>query len=95
MAQILVSPAELRSHANNVKTRATTSAADFNALRSQLQALSSAFQGQAATAFQAHYEQWHTSATNLTQALESLGRFLDNSATTIESTDQQLASGLG
>lgn len=95
MANILVSPEELRSHANNIKTRATSSQADFNTLRSQLQALSSAFQGQAATAFQTHYEQWHTSAVNLATALEGLGRFLDNSATTIETTDQQLASGLG
>ena len=95
MANILVSPEELRSHANNVSTRAQSTQADFNTLRAQLQALSSAFQGQAATAFQTHYEQWHSSAVNLVTALDGLGRFLNNSATTIETTDQQLASGLG
>ncbi|MBW3648874.1 MAG: WXG100 family type VII secretion target [Actinobacteria bacterium] len=40
MPNLLVSPEELRSHANNVKTRATSSQADFNTLRSQVQALS-------------------------------------------------------
>ena len=92
---ILVSPEELRQQASGVKTRAQSSQQDFAALRTQLQNLQAAFQGQAATAFHTHYELWHTSAMNLVTALDSLGQFLDNSATTIEQTDSQLASGLG
>jgi WXG100 family type VII secretion target len=95
VANILVSPEELRGHAAHVQGKASSAQADFAAMKAHLEALSGAFQGQAAQAFQQHWEAWHQSATNLIQSLESLGRFLQNSADTIEETDRSLASGLG
>ena len=91
---ILVSPEELRQQATSVTARAHSSEHDLAVLRGQLLGLQHAFQGRAATAFTAHYEQWHTSATQLASALEALGRFLAHSAATLEQTDAELAAHL-
>jgi len=92
---ILATPEELRGHASTVRSKAQQAQGDFTAMRAQLESLASSFQGQAAQAFQQHWEQWHTGATQLIQGLEGLGGFLQTSADAIEDTDRQLASGLG
>lgn len=94
MSQILVSPDELRDHASYVGGKATSTETEFQALKGRLGQLESAFQGQAATTFQQRFEEWHTSAVGLIQALQALGSFLSNAAETVEQTDAQLASGL-
>lgn len=93
--QILVSPEQLREHASAVGSRAQQAEADFQALRSRLSELSSAFQGQAAEMFNQRFEEWHSSAGHLIQSLQALGQFLSQAAETVEQTDAQLASGLG
>lgn len=92
---ILVSPEELRGHSTHVAGKAQAAQSDFAAMKAHLEALSGAFQGQAAQAFQQHWEAWHQSAQSLVQSLESLGAFLRNAADTIEETDRGLASRLG
>jgi WXG100 family type VII secretion target len=64
-------------------------------MKARLDALSGQFRGQAASAFETHWQEWHTHASGLVQALEGLGQFLDTAAKTIEDVDQQLAQGLG
>lgn len=92
--QILVSPEELRSHSSAVGTRAQQAESDFQSMKARLSELSSAFQGQAAESFNARFEEWHSSATGLIQALQALGQFLNQAAETVESVDAQLAQGL-
>ena len=91
---LVFGPEEIRGHAAQVNSRAQAAQADFASMKAQLESISGAFQGQAAQAFQQHWEQWHQGATNLIQALEGLGQFLQVTADTAEQTDQQLASGL-
>lgn len=93
--QILVSPDELRQHSSGVTTAANDARGQFQALRSRLSTLREAFQGNASQAFEDRYNEWDSSANRLVDALESLGRFLDEAARTVEDTDRQLASGLG
>ncbi len=92
--QILVSPDQLREHSQAVGSRAQQAEADFQAMKARLSELSSAFQGQAAEMFNTRFEEWHTSASGLIQALHALGTFLSQAAETVEQTDAQLASGL-
>ena len=93
-ADILVTPQELRDHSGAIKIQVDHTTSDFNGMRTRLDQLSSQFRGQAATAFENHWNQWHTHATGLIQALEGLGMFLNQAAESIESVDQQLAQGL-
>lgn len=93
-AEILVTPAELRDHSAAVKKEAQQVTDQLSALRSRLTQLSSQFKGKAAVAFDNRYDEWDTNAKGLLEALDSLGQFLDNAATTIEDVDTQLASGL-
>ncbi len=91
---ILVTPQELRDHAGAIQAQSEQTTGDFNAMRSRLEQLSTQFRGQAATAFETHWNEWHTHATGLIQALDGLGKFLDHAAVTIEDVDSQLAQGL-
>jgi|GEM_PF-1949910 Uncharacterized protein conserved in bacteria len=91
---ILVTPQELRDHSGAIKVQAEHTTSDFNSMKSRLQQLSTQFRGQAATAFDTHWNDWHTHAAGLIQALEGLGQFLESSANTIEDVDRQIASGL-
>jgi WXG100 family type VII secretion target len=95
MSQILVSPDELRGYASQVKGHAASTQEGFQSLQSTLSALQDVFQGQAAVRFDEVYNEWHTSAQALMQALDGLGQFLDGSANTIEAVDSELAAGLG
>lgn len=94
-AEILVTPTELRSHASAVQSQAQDALSGFQSLTSRLQALGDQFRGQAATRFDEHYQAWNTSAQDLMNSLDGLGRFLTGAADTIEDVDTQLASGLG
>jgi WXG100 family type VII secretion target len=94
MSSIVVPPQELRDHASAIAAQAQQAQSDFAAMKARLEGLATAFQGQASSAFQQHWNDWHTSATGLVQALEGLGNFLRTSADVIEETDRQLASGI-
>jgi WXG100 family type VII secretion target len=93
-SEILVTPSELRSHASAIKTQATNSESDFKSMKNRLDSIQSQFRGNAAEAFHERWEEWHTHATGLVQALESLGQFLDGTAQTIEQADADIASRL-
>ena len=93
-AEILCSPEELRGHASAIRSQATDTTTSFNAMKSRLEQLQGEFRGQAATAFDARWNDWHVHATGLIQALDHLGNWLSNAAESIESTDHTLAQGL-
>ena len=52
------------------------------------------WQGSASGAFHQLYQQWHTSAGQLKQALDGISQQLGNAATTYEQTESQLTSQL-
>jgi WXG100 family type VII secretion target len=92
--QILAAPEELRGHAKAVQGQADDTTSQFQSMKGRLDQLHSAFQGQAATKFEAEFEKWHNSSRNLIDALHSLGEFLNQAAQAMEETDSQLAQGL-
>lgn len=95
MANISVSPAELRTEADFVKKQAADALSSFEVLKTRLGNLTSVFTGDAQVKFGEKYEEWHTHAKGLTESLDGLGTFLTSAANTLEQTDQQLAQGLG
>jgi WXG100 family type VII secretion target len=94
MSEILVSPEELRGHAASMRAQATDAQTNFTAMKGKLEALAGQFRGQAAVAFNQRFEEWHTNATGLIQALDGLGTFLTTTADTVEQVDDQLARNL-
>jgi len=93
--EILVTPEELRSHMSDVQGEAQSARDSFESLRTRLTSLADQFRGQAATRFDERFNEWNTSAQSLMESLDALGGFLGQTADAMESTDQQLAGGLG
>lgn len=80
--------------ANKVTSESDNAQQSFNSLKAQLGGLADSFRGQTADAFQMRYDEWETSARDLMESLDSLGRFLNNAAEQIDSLDSSLASQL-
>jgi WXG100 family type VII secretion target len=95
MSEILLKADDARSAAGDMKKAAEAAESQFTATRGRLTELAGSFKGQTATNFDAKFEEWRTSATQLIQALQDLATFLDSAATTIEQTDADIASKLG
>ena len=93
--EILLRAEEARSSANQVKEAAEQAKNDFESLKGKLAALADNFRGQAATAWDAKYDEWHMGATQMMDGLDGLGQFLEVAANAIEETDTTLASNLG
>jgi WXG100 family type VII secretion target len=60
----------------------------------QLSSLWGAFEGEAATSFHKHMDQWFQSAMGLAKAIDSLGAFLTGAAQDFEQLDVTIASGM-
>ena len=94
MAEILLRAEDARGAASDMRNRATAAQDQFTATRTRLTELSDSFKGKTATAFDAKFEEWRTSASSLIEALNGLASFLDSAANTIEQTDESIASQL-
>ncbi len=94
MSQILLQADEARTAADDVTASATQVQGDFDSLKSRLGGLADSFQGRSADAFDNKYTEWETSAKELLEALDSLGKFLTSAANTIEETDSSIAGNL-
>jgi WXG100 family type VII secretion target len=93
--EILLKASDAQAAANKVQAAAANATSDFNSLKSELSSLADYFRGRTATAFDARYQEWHTSAVQLSEALDGLGKFLSSAAAAIEDVDTQLQSQLG
>ena len=93
-SEILLKASDARGVASDVKNAATETAETFERLRTRLGDLADSFRGDSAMAFDERYEEWAASARSLIEALDGLGQFLDNAATTIEEADLQIAAQL-
>ena len=94
MSDILVSPDEIRSHASAIRAQAQEAQSSFTTMKSRLEALAGQFRGKSAVAFDQQFNEWHSSATGLIQALEGLGGWLSAVADTLQTVDEDLASKL-
>ncbi len=94
MSEILLRAEDARSSAADMAREATAATDNFESLNSKLQSLADSFRGQTATAFDSRYQEWRTSAKGVIDALEALGKFLNDAATAIENVDTELANQL-
>ncbi|MCC5949479.1 MAG: WXG100 family type VII secretion target [Nitriliruptoraceae bacterium] len=93
-AEIMLKPSEARDHAARMRSSADNARDTFSAMRSDLNALTDSFRGQAQAAFESRYVDWDAGANQVLEALEGLAQWLDQAATTLESVDQEMGAGL-
>ena len=95
MSEILLRAEDARSAASDVTAAAQDAQDQFRSLKSKLAPLADSFRGKTATAWDGKYDEWDSSAKELMDALDGLGKFLNSAADAIEETDSKLASQLG
>ena len=95
MSEILLRAEDARAAADDVVAASSDALDQFNTLKSRLAPLADSFKGKTATAWDAKYTEWDTSAKELMDALDGLGKFLNSAADAIEETDNSLAGQLG
>ncbi len=94
MSEILLRAEDARDAASNVRSAAQDALSQFQSLKSRLAPLADSFRGKAATAWDGRYTEWDTSANDLMDALEGLGKFLNSAADSIEGVDNELSASL-
>ena len=95
MSEILLRAEDAIAAAQAVNGAAADAQAQFNSLKSRLAPLGDSFRGKTATAWDTKYTEWDTSAKDLMEALDGLGKFLNSAAEAIQQTDDQLSQQLG
>ncbi len=76
-----------------LKQNAEARQSDLSALTPRVEP-SAVWEGDAATAYQEKYDQWHSAETNLVHALEELGQVVGQIITNFDQVNQQGASAL-
>ncbi len=93
MSNIKVTSADLHSVSGQLSSGSADIESRLSSLHAQVQGLvDNGWQGSASSAFHELYQQWHTSAGQLKQALDGISKQLSSAATTYEQTESQLTS---
>ena len=91
MATIRISPDQVRNVASQFKQKSSESTTMANQLQSAVNGLEAEWEGMAKQRFYSDFTQWNQQMQKYAELLNSIGSELDRIATTIETTDQQLA----
>jgi 6 kDa early secretory antigenic target len=91
VAQITVTPEEIRTVAGQVMAGATEIEAQRKQVLAKIQQLGETWQGVAAGALQSLYERWDTQAQSLNQTLTEISQAMERAATNYEETEQAVA----
>jgi 6 kDa early secretory antigenic target len=95
MARIGVQSEELRQQASAVKAGAVEANEILARLTGQIQSLASSWDSAASAAFQTRWQEWQNGATQVQQAMDSMGIFLEEAARTYEETEDALRAAAG
>lgn len=95
MAIIDVESAELRQQAHSVKSGAAEVNDLVSRLTGQVQDLAGRWRGSASESFQTLWDEWKTSASQLREAMDGIGGFLDNAAQTYEDAENAIKNSAG
>ncbi len=95
MARIGVQSEELRQQASTVKAGAAEVNDILAQLTGQIQTLASTWEGAASAAFQTRWQEWQNGATQVQQAMDAMGIFLEEAARTYEETEDSLRAAAG
>lgn len=91
MANIRISPDQVRNVANQFRQKSNDSATMASQLQSAVNGMESQWEGMAKQRFYSDFAQWNQQMQKYAELLSNIGAELDKIATTIETTDQQLA----
>lgn len=90
MATIDVTSEDLHQQAVQVHTGAARVNEILSQLTGQIQDLAGKWQSSSSEAFQGRWQEWHQGATQIHQAMEDMGNFLQQAAQTYEETEDHL-----
>ncbi len=91
MTAFRVTPAELISLSQQVKTTAGQVESELASLRSRVLPISATWSGQAQERFQLLYEEWNRSAQGLQQALAGISALLGQAGQTYDEAERRIA----
>ena len=95
MARIGVQSEDLRQQATAVKAGAAEVSETLSRLTGQIQSQAATWEGAASAAFQTRWQEWQAGATQVQQAMDSMGIFLDEAARAYEETEDSLRAAAG
>lgn len=91
MEKIVVTSQELRDTGNDMRTTGETIHDELTRMLQRVKTLTSSWTGQAATSFDAYYEQMNTSWAQLREAMDGVASMLDSSAQSYDETEAGIA----
>ncbi|MGH8907525.1 MAG: WXG100 family type VII secretion target [Egibacteraceae bacterium] len=93
MAIIKVTSDQLRSVSNQLRTGSDDVSQQLQSMESQVKALVDAdWEGAASDSFRDLWDQWHTGARQVKEALDGISQQLGTAAQTYQDTEDQLAA---
>lgn len=95
MATIGVQSEELHAQHGRVINGASEVEAILSRLTGEIANLAGSWQGSASQAFQSRWQEWQTGATQVQQAMQNMGQFLQQAAQSYETTEEELRSAAG
>ncbi len=90
-ARITVTSTELRETATDMRSAAGSIQDELNRTMGRIQALTASWTGQAATSFDAYYQQMNTGWAQLKEGMDGVATMLDGSATAYDETEAGIA----
>jgi WXG100 family type VII secretion target len=91
--RILATPEEMRSAASSLDAKAQELLQMLSAIKSQIDALSPMWQGQAAASFNAMMAQWTTDVQGIENVLSTVSSNLQKAAQSYEDLDMSISRG--
>lgn len=95
MQQLKVTSSELTTLSGEVNGVAENVGSDFSALQSKVLGVATEWTGQAASSFQALYDEWNKGAAQIQEALAGISQLLSGAAATYDQAESQIKSSMG
>lgn len=89
--RITVTSSELRSTAGDMRATAGTINDELNRMMGKVQALTSSWTGQAASAFDSFYQQMNRGWSQLKEGMEGVSQMLDSAAQSYDETESGIS----
>lgn len=95
MGAIRVTPEELEAQASQVRSQADQVSQVLSTLQSQVADLATRWEGSGSSGFQALFEEWRQSASQVHEAMQGIANLLAQGAAVYRDADASVRSGTG
>ncbi len=95
MQQLKVTSSELVNLSSEVNGVAVDVEGQFSTLQGRVLGVANEWSGQAATSFQALYDEWNKGAAQIQEALAGISQLLAGAASTYDQAESQIKSSMG